>query len=187
MSTTTTYNAEQEALFAAYTRTTNTWGRITLFAGFVIATSVPFIVLATTDLDITFSQIITAFIAVAAVYVWTSLALSGVFRKTGEEPWKAWVPILNTWTVLTLGGQAGWWAVLALVPIVNIVSVVMLVIAIDAITKRFGYGVGFTVLGFFFYPVWASILAWGPAVPARPGGPAPRPPRRPAGGRRAAR
>jgi signal transduction histidine kinase len=65
---TTTYTAEQEALFADYTRTTNNWGRITLFAGFVIATSVPFIVMATTGLDISFGQIITAFIAVAAVY-----------------------------------------------------------------------------------------------------------------------
>jgi signal transduction histidine kinase len=65
---TTTYTAEQEALFVDYTRTTNTWGRITLFAGFVIATSVPFIVMATTGLDISFGQIITAFIAVAAVY-----------------------------------------------------------------------------------------------------------------------
>lgn len=65
---TTTYSPEQDALFAAYTRTTNTWGRITLLAGLLIATSVPFIVMATTGLDITFGQIITAFIAVAAVY-----------------------------------------------------------------------------------------------------------------------
>ncbi|GAA1176392.1 hypothetical protein GCM10009584_17320 [Ornithinimicrobium humiphilum] len=63
-----TYTPEQDALFAAYTRTTNNWGRITLFAGFLIATSVPFIVLATTDLGITMGQVITAFIAVAAVY-----------------------------------------------------------------------------------------------------------------------
>lgn len=62
------YTPEQEALFADYTRTTNTWGRITLFAGFVIATSVPFIVLLTTDLDVTVGQIVTAFVAVAAVY-----------------------------------------------------------------------------------------------------------------------
>lgn len=65
---TTSYTPEQEALFSAYTRTTNTWGRITLFAGFLIATSVPFIVLFATDLNVTAGQIITAFIAVAAVY-----------------------------------------------------------------------------------------------------------------------
>lgn len=59
---------EQENLFSAYTRTTNTWGRITLFTGFVLATSVPFIVLATTDTDVTVGQVLTAFLAVAAVY-----------------------------------------------------------------------------------------------------------------------
>lgn len=64
----TSYTPEQDTLFANYTRTTNTWGRITLFVGFVIATAVPFIVLATTDLDVTTGQIITAFVAVAAVY-----------------------------------------------------------------------------------------------------------------------
>ena len=62
------YTPEQEALFSAYTRTTNTWGRITLFAGFVVATSVPFIVLATTDANVTVAEVVTAFVAVAAVY-----------------------------------------------------------------------------------------------------------------------
>ncbi len=65
---TTSYTPEQEALFRAYTRTTNNWGRITLFAGFVIATSVPFIVMFATDLNVTVGQILTAFVAVAAVY-----------------------------------------------------------------------------------------------------------------------
>ncbi|MDO5739858.1 MAG: hypothetical protein Q4P07_06885 [Ornithinimicrobium sp.] len=62
------FTPEQDALFADYTRTTNSWGRITLFVGFLIATSVPFIVLATTDVQVTFAQIFTAFLAVAAVY-----------------------------------------------------------------------------------------------------------------------
>lgn len=103
-----------------------------------------------------------------ALYVWTALALAGVFRKSGVETWKAWVPVLNTWTVLTLGGQAGWWSVVALVPVVNIVAVVMLLMAIDVINRRFGRGSALTVLAFFFYPVWASILAWGPARPSGP-------------------
>ena len=29
----------------------------------------------------------------AGLYVWTALALSAVFRKSGVEPWQAWVPI----------------------------------------------------------------------------------------------
>lgn len=62
------YTAEQDALFEDYTRTTNRFGRLTLFVGFVIATAVPFIILATADLDITTGQVLTAFVAVAAVY-----------------------------------------------------------------------------------------------------------------------
>jgi hypothetical protein len=45
------------------------------------------------------------------VYVWTSLALTAVFRKAGEAPWKAWVPVLNAWTLFELGAMRGWWAV----------------------------------------------------------------------------
>lgn len=60
------YTAEQDALFEDYT--TNRFGRLTLFVGFVIATAVPFIILATADLDITTGQVLTAFVAVAAVY-----------------------------------------------------------------------------------------------------------------------
>lgn len=63
-----TFTDRQEALFSDYTRTTNRWGRITLFLGFLIATAVPFVVLGTNDLDITAGQVATAFVAVAAVY-----------------------------------------------------------------------------------------------------------------------
>lgn len=51
-----------------------------------------------------------AVVAVGA-YVWTSLALMAVFRKAGEAPWKAWVPVLNSWTLFELGGMRGWWSV----------------------------------------------------------------------------
>ena len=41
---------------------------------------------------------------IVALYVWTALALSAVFRKSGEQAWKAWVPILNQVVLLQLGG-----------------------------------------------------------------------------------
>ncbi len=56
------------ALDAAYTRTTDRWGRITLLLGLLIATSVPFYLLLTLDLDVTVGNIIGGFLAVAAVY-----------------------------------------------------------------------------------------------------------------------
>ncbi|WP_307216539.1 DUF5684 domain-containing protein [Microbacterium sp. SORGH_AS_0888] len=105
-----------------------------------------------------------------ALYVWVALALGAVFRKTGEPSWKAWVPILNSWTLLELGGQAGWWALLALLPVVNIVAVVFTIIALHAVNTRFGLGVGYTVLGVLVFPVWASIVGWGSARPLVGGG-----------------
>ncbi|MDD7946022.1 DUF5684 domain-containing protein [Microbacterium sp. NE2HP2] len=44
------------------------------------------------------------------IYVWTALALTAVFRKTGVDPWRAWVPVLNFWELYVLAGMRGWWA-----------------------------------------------------------------------------
>lgn len=52
----------------AFERTTTKWGSITLFAGFLIATSVPFYLLFVAQADITVGDILTAFLAVFAVY-----------------------------------------------------------------------------------------------------------------------
>ena len=32
--------------------------------------------------------------SVVIVYLWTALALASMFRKMGEESWRAWVPVL---------------------------------------------------------------------------------------------
>src|SRR5688500_19870234 len=74
-----------------------------------------------------FMLITLVFFAIA--YVITGLLLSRIFKKAGVEGWKAWVPVYNSWVLLELGGQKGYWAVLAYVPIVNIVAAVFLYIA----------------------------------------------------------
>ncbi len=98
------------------------------------------------------------------LYVWVALALSAVFRKAGERPWQAWVPILNTVVVLRLGRLSGWLVLLAVVPIVGTVAFfVVTVIALQRINRSFGLGVGMTVLGALLFPVWASVIGWGSA------------------------
>ncbi|WP_309130281.1 hypothetical protein [Brevibacterium sp.] len=52
----------------AFERTTTRWGSITLFTGFLIATSVPFYLLFVADANIDFGNILTGFLAVFAVY-----------------------------------------------------------------------------------------------------------------------
>lgn len=53
---------------------------------------------------------VTQAIVAVGVYVWIALALTAVFRKAGAAPWKAWVPVLNAWTLFELAGMRGWWA-----------------------------------------------------------------------------
>lgn len=98
------------------------------------------------------------------VYVWIAVALAGLFRKTGEQPWQAWVPLLNLGVVLRLGGFSPWLVLIGLVPGAGQLALwVLLVISAHRIGTRFGVGPGMTVLAALLFVVWASILGLGPA------------------------
>ena len=104
------------------------------------------------------------FLLIVVLYVWTALALSAVFRKSGEQPWKAWVPIYNQVVLLQLGGYSGWLYLLILLPFLGPLLVwALLIAACYRINVAFGHGVGMTVLAALLLPVWASILGFGPA------------------------
>lgn len=112
-------------------------------------------------------------LAAAVIYVITALCLSRIFKKTGVETWKAWVPIYNTWVMLELGGQQGFWAVLTLLPIVNIIAAVFIWIAMYQIGLNFGKPSAFILLGIFFPLIWLIWLAvdkstWKGAASAKP-------------------
>lgn len=51
-----------------YMRTTTLWGNITLGAGLIIATSLPFYLMFFADVNVTWSQVLAGFLAVFAVY-----------------------------------------------------------------------------------------------------------------------
>lgn len=97
--------------------------------------------------------------AVAITYVISSLLLSRIFKKAGVESWKAWVPIYNNWTLLEMGEQKGYWAVLALIPVVSIVSAVFMIIAMYNIGLKFGKEGAFVLLAIFLPIVWLIWLA----------------------------
>jgi hypothetical protein len=96
---------------------------------------------------------------IVAIYVVFSYFMGRVFKKAGEEPWKAWVPVYNQWVMLELGGQKGYWAILALVPLVNIVSVVMTCIAAYYIGLSLQKEGWFVILYILAGPVWIIWLA----------------------------
>jgi hypothetical protein len=90
-------------------------------------------------LAVGFGVMIFALIFSVAMYVVFALCLMRIFKKAGiEQPWAAWVPIYNNWKLLEVGGQQGFWAVLALIPVVNIVSVVFMYISMYNVGLKLG-------------------------------------------------
>lgn len=98
------------------------------------------------------------------VYVWYALALAAVFAKAGEATWKAWVPIVNLATILSLGGFSPWLVLLNLIPLFGFVAfAVVFIVALHRVNVGFGRGAGMTVLGAFLGVVWASVIGFGSA------------------------
>lgn len=116
------------------------------------------------------------FMILIAAYALNAFFLSRIFKKAGIEGWKAWVPVYNNWVQLELGGQKGYWAVLAFVPLVNFVSAVFMIIAMYHIGLKFGKSEAFVLLAIFLPLVWLVWLAIGndkweghkPKSPAKP-------------------
>ncbi|MDL2327873.1 hypothetical protein LJC64_04410 [Ruminococcaceae bacterium OttesenSCG-928-A11] len=54
-------------------------------------------------------------LVVIGAYVLQSVFLMQLFKKAKVARWKAWVPVVNTWTFLQIGGQKGWWILAGLI------------------------------------------------------------------------
>lgn len=93
-------------------------------------------------------------------YVISAILLGRIFKKAGVESWKAWVPIYNTWVMLQIGGQQGFWSILLLIPIVNIVAIVFMYIAMYQIGLKLGKSGAFVLLAIFLPLVWLIWLAF---------------------------
>jgi hypothetical protein len=100
------------------------------------------------------------FVVFAAIYALHAFLLGRIFKKAGLAQWIAWVPFYNTWKLLELGGQPGFWAVLAIIPVVNYVSAVFIYIAMYHIGLKLGKDGVWVVLGIFLPTVWMAILAF---------------------------
>lgn len=96
----------------------------------------------------------------AAFYALYAFLLSRLFKKAGVAEWIAWVPFYNTWKFLEIGGQPGFWAVLAIIPIVNYVSAVFIYIAMYHVGLKLGKDGAWVVLGIFLPIVWLAILGF---------------------------
>ena len=92
------------------------------------------------------------------VYVWYLWALSRLFPYLGLPGGWGWIPVWNQWQLIQRGGLPGWLVLLGLIPGLGIVVLVVSIIAIHRINSEFGKGAGFTVLGAFIPPLWATLF-----------------------------
>jgi hypothetical protein len=93
------------------------------------------------------------FLIIAGAYVINSILLMKIFKKFDIEGWKAWVPFVNNWTFLEIGGQHGWWQ---FVPVAN---VIFMIIAVYNIGLKFNKSGAFVVLYIFIPIIWMIIMA----------------------------
>jgi hypothetical protein len=118
---------------------------------------------------------ITGIAAVVMSFLWFFIILAIfqlicrwiIYTKAGKPGWACIVPFYNLIVLLDIVGKPTWWLLLMFIPIVNIV---VIIIVINELSKRFGYGAGFT-LGLIFLPfIFDAILAFGKAQYTPPGG-----------------
>lgn len=120
-----------------------------------------------------------------AAYVIYSIFLSKIFKKASLPAWQAWVPFLNSWRTLELGGKKGYWIALGIGSSISstisrnidndnalAISIVFYIIAIGLgiayfvinlialhnINLKMQYGAGMTVCAAFLPIVWVIVL-----------------------------
>jgi hypothetical protein len=133
---------------------------------------------SSTDLDPGMFFVIFGIIAAVTVimYVIFSYFLGKVFKKAGEDAWKAWVPVYNNWVFLELGGQKGWLSLLTLAAIIpfvgwigSLVAYVFMAIAAYRIGMNLQKEGVFVLLYILLTPVWIIWLAVDKSVWQAPG------------------
>lgn len=104
--------------------------------------------------------LIVALIITLVIYVVHAFLLGRILKKAGVPQWVAWVPFYNSWKLLELGNQPGFWAVLAIIPGVNIVSAVFVYIAMYHIGLKLQKEGWFVLLAIFVPIAWLIWLGF---------------------------
>jgi hypothetical protein len=79
-----------------------------------------------------------------ACYVVQSLFMMKLFKKANVAAWKAWVPFVNIWTFLQLGGQKGQWT-FGVIGAIGAYVLITIFVAIMAFTAASGASEGSTI------------------------------------------
>jgi hypothetical protein len=95
-----------------------------------------------------------------AIYVYMALAVQTIAQKTNtENPWLAWIPIVNIVLLLNIAKKPVWWLLLFLIPLVNIVIAIIVWMAVaEARNKPSWWGILMIVPVVNF--IVPAYLAW---------------------------
>ena len=95
-----------------------------------------------------------------AVYVYFCLCIFLIAKKLGvPNPWLAWIPLVQLWTVVNCAGKPWWWLLLLLVPIVSFIVSIMLWMSISENLGRNKW-LGLLMLLPIFNLIYIGILAF---------------------------
>ena len=111
-----------------------------------------------------------SFLLFIALYAYFAVAIQTMAKKTGtKNDWMAWVPILNMYLLLKIGGKPGWWLILMLIPIVNIVIMIMMWMAAAEKMKKPSW-IGILIIVPFVNFIVPGYLAFadGESTPTKP-------------------
>jgi len=101
-------------------------------------------------------NIVEIIVLVAVFYIAPAVGLAKMFEKANTAGWKAFVPILNAYTMIQLSGKPAWWIILMLIPGINIL--VLIGIHLDFVRSYGKFSLGeqaiSVLLPFIFLPKW---------------------------------
>ena len=88
----------------------------------------------------------------------THVGLAMLFRKAGEDAWKAFVPGLNYYIWAKLTGRGLGWFIAMLIPLINVVPFLVLAVDLAKVFGRNGFldGIGAMVFSFAYFP-WLGM------------------------------
>ena len=90
-----------------------------------------------------------------ALYIVYAVALWQVFAKAGYFGLLALIPIVNVIFLVKVAGMSGWWSLLYLIPIVNIVFAI--IVAVNQ-GERFGKGAVFSFFLLWMFPFVGNLI-----------------------------
>lgn len=76
-------------------------------------------------------------------YLITAVSLYGVFKKAGEPPWAAFVPLYNLFVLVRVAGYNPWMFLLFIIPLVNVVFGVFVALGVG---RAFGRSGAFSIV-----------------------------------------